>query len=692
MTSKHWTLVGGAVACLKPAFVTGLALAGNQAFASDLAFPGYSGYLNVPSATVLDHGKAAVQYSDQALETRANSGDTYGYYNNVSGLFGIFPNVEVGGRLTWDRTQANCYTEGCGIRDLSANIKIQAPFIPEEWFTLSAGVQDLGGETDDFESVYVVAGRRFGPVEISAGYGDPKTPDRYLDGPFGGVSYRPLPWLNVMAEYDSQDVRLGLGASTPDGLLPLGMQINGKVLAYDEGDTENDRNFFSLGLSIPFGNKARKQHLVLPDENAVTAPKPTAISSNAASSSERQAQSPAAVESAVSGARSQSNEAGKSEGQEFARNIGQKLVAAGYDRVSVASTDAVLHIQWENNIYTRDERDAIADVARKAQALGGPHRTAKLTLLNQNIPVVERTISLGNPEQGTQAQILVADYAPGTLFHTDDPQWDFQGSYGPTWKPRITLSPTISSGIATEYGVWDASVGLSAETSVSLWTGALASATYNAEVYATEDFEKGGVFYQDRQRTDLTEAEIQQTLKLHPQLYTSVHAGRYAIDWNGLLNETLLLGPNGRHSLAYVGGAFEHADYDNVERNQMLARYSYYNPTLDTQVDVYGGQFFEEDTGVRIDSRFWFGDYALRLSYKNTDAEFISLGWVIPLTPEKTRQFRYVQIRGDADWNYSVQTRINEDQNLTSFGGARVIESANPIRSVYFNRGRLTNR
>lgn len=692
MTSKHWTLVGGAVACLKPVFVTGLALAGNQAFATDLAFPGYSGYLNVPSATVLKHGQAAVQYSDQALETgTTTSGDAYGYYNNISGLFGIFPNVEVGGRLTWDRTQANCFREDCGIRDLSANIKVQAPFIPEEWFTLAAGVQDIGGETDDFEAVYVVAGRRFGPVEISAGYGDPKMPDRYLDGPFGGVSYRPLPWLNVMAEYDSQDVRLGLGASTPEGLLPLGMQINGKVLAYDEGDTENSRNFFALGVSIPFGNEARKQHLPLPDNGTSATAE---IDAQATASSQAEPRSALSATAATDTAQTQpaNTKADERETPEIARILGQQLVAVGYDRVSVASRDDVLHIQWENNIYTRDERDAIADVARKADALGGQHRTVKLTLLNQNIPVVERTISLGNQKQGAPAQVLAADYAPDTLFQKDEPEWDFQGTYGPTWKPRITLSPTISSGIATEYGVWDASVGLSAETSVSLWTGALASATYNAEVYATEDFEKGGVFYEDRQRTDLTEAEIQQTFKLHPQLYTSIHAGRYATDWNGLLNETLLLGPNGRHSLAYVGGAFENADFDNVERNQMLARYSYYNPTLDTQVDVYGGQFFEEDTGVRIDSRFWFGDYALRLSYKNTDAEFISLGWVIPLTPEKTRQFRYAQIRGDADWNYNVQTRINEDRNLTSFGGARVIESANPIRSAYLNRGRLTNR
>ncbi len=427
-------------------------------------------------------------------------------------------------------------------------------------------------------------------------------------------------------------------------------------------------------------------------------------------------------------------------GKAIARALGQQLVAAGYDRVSVASDGNTLHVQWENNIYVRDERDAIVDVAKRARAAAGTHTIAKLTLLNQNIPVAERTVVLrddpanagrvdengasesrakaqdaiesdANKSGGIEARVnvgginqggaeerqeatapyaIASQFAPATIF-SKPRQWDFEGSYGPTWKPRITLSPTISSGVATEYGVWDASVGISAETAVSLWTGALASATYNAEIYATEDFEKGGVFYNDRQRTDLIEAEVQQTFKLHPQLYTSFHAGRYAVDWDGLLNETLLLTPNGHHSLGYLGGTFRHSDYDNVERDQMLARYSYYNPQLDTQFDVYGGQFFAEDTGFRVDSRFWFGDYALTLSYKNTDAEFISLGWVIPLTPTKTKQFRYAQIRGNADWNYNVQTRINEDQNLTAFGGAAIVRSANPIQYLYLNRGRLPN-
>ena len=671
MSSKHWALVGGAVACLIG--VNGHA----QQPQTDLAFPGYSGFLNVPSATVLNHGQADVQWSDQAfLNRRGISG--YGHYNNVSGTFGIFPYVELGGRLAWDTTQNNCYREDCGIRDLSANVKIQAPFIPEDWFTLAAGAQDLGGETGDFEAYYVVAGKQLGPVEVSVGYGKPEQTPRYLDGAFGAISYRPFPWLNLIAEHDSQDARLGIGATTPQGWLPWGLQVKGKVLAWDEGDTDNDRNFASIGLSIPFGNAPRKQQLQpMPEQQPEAQPVTTAAAEQPATASTQPVQTAQTTE--------QPESSDNTNAKATAQRIGEQLVAEGYDNVRTASNNGTLHIWWENNLYNRDERDSILHVARKAHQAAGSHQQAELTLLNQGLPVLSQTVSLS--EQ--QPYQVSRRFAENTVFNREQPEWDFEGSYGPGWKPRLTLSPSISSGVATEYGVWDASVAISSELAFNLWPGALASARYDAEIYQTEDFDKGGIFYNSRQRTDLVEAEIQQTFKLHPQLYTSFHAGRYAIDYNGGLNETLLLSPGGRHAIGFLGGTFSHTDSNGEDRTQALAQYTYYNPGLDAQFTVYGGQFFAEDEGFRIDSRFWFGDYALTLQYKNTDAEFVSLGWVIPLTPVRDRQFRYLQVKGNADFNYAVQTRINEDANIVSFGGAGVVTSSNPLQKTYLNRGRV---
>jgi len=379
---------------------------------------------------------------------------------------------------------------------------------------------------------------------------------------------------------------------------------------------------------------------------------------------------------------------GKGEAPEHvavARQIGEQLVDKGYDRVSTASRGEVLQVRWENNLYNRDERDSILDVARVTHQAAGTHRRAEITLLNQGLPVLTHTVALGGEEPYSVAR----EFSRQTVFDQETEFWDFEGGFGPPWKPRLTLGPSISSGIATEYGMWDTSVAVSAELSSSLWPGALASMRYDAEVYQTDDFEKGRVFYKSRQRSSVVEAEIQQALKLHSRMYTVFHAGRYVLNYYGGFNETMLTSATGRHSAGLLAGRFFYDGSGRKDQSQALAQYHYYNPILDIELNAYAGRFFESDEGFRVDTRFWFGDYALTLQYKNTNAEFVSLGWIIPLTPAKDHQFRFLQVRGDADWKYAIQTRINQDKNFVSFGGAALVVSSNPVRELYLNRGRF---
>src|SRR5690554_603818 len=58
MSLTHCDRVSGAVACLPYAILVTMACTGPALAQAprDLAFPGYSGFLNVPSATVLRHG------------------------------------------------------------------------------------------------------------------------------------------------------------------------------------------------------------------------------------------------------------------------------------------------------------------------------------------------------------------------------------------------------------------------------------------------------------------------------------------------------------------------------------------------------------------------------------------------------------------------------------------------------------
>lgn len=627
----------------------------------DLAFPGYSGLLNVPSAFVLGHGQGDFQVSDQAIVR-----GEYGHYKNFSGAVGLYDLFEVGGRIAWAKTQSNCFQDGCGgIRDLSINPKVRLPFIPENWFSVAFGVQDLGGESNFFDATYGVIGRRVGPVELNLGYGQIDTSSaqpgpRYLDGVFGGAIYRPTDWFQLIGEYDGVDARAGVGLTTPEDWLPAGMQIKTKVLAYDRGDTESDRHFVSIGLSIPFG-ESRK-----PVE-----PTPEAL---APRSRLREPQ-----------------ETGSTRDSVAAQRVGRSLAGAGYERVRTVSEGETLRIEAENNVYNRNERDALRDITQRARKDAGNHKKVNLTLLNQGLPVLEQQIAVGEGGLDNSSESHVTrSWSKRTLFNPQrDQEWDFEGGSGPFWRPRLTLSPSISSGVATEYGVWDASVGLLSELSSSLWPGALASVSYNTELARSDDFEPGGIFYEARQKDGLVEAELQQAFKLHPQILAAVHGGRYARNYHGALGEAVWMSDRGDHMLGLVGGQFVDDRNSDNERYQSLLRYTYYNSSLDMQLKAWAGRFFEEDDGFRLESRFWFGDSALIVGYRNTDAEFLSLGWSMPLTPRKDHQFKYLQVRGDVDWSYQVQTRINEDKNETAFGGAAVVESANPIDQLYLNRGRF---
>jgi len=684
-----------------------LLLLSNSAFAaSDLAFAGYSGFLNVPSARVLDHGQADIQYSDQAVIA-----GQYGHYRNVSGAVGIFPLLEVGGRVSWQETQSNLYANGNGHRDLSANVKVQAPFIPQHWFTLAAGVQDLGGETGHFNASYLAAGRQFGPLEMTVGYGRTDTQPRYLDGAFAALSYRATSWLNLIAEHDAQDLRVGAGLTTPARWLG-GVQLKGKVLAYDRGDSDSrddtGRHFFSLGVSIPLGGSSSgegstpswEQHSCRDCGDSTPlwerhSCRDCRSGTPAATDPADQANSHSQVKTIRGRSAAPTGMADSPVAADSAdidptidptidpAIIGALLVKAGYERVGVSTAGGELTIRFENNLFNRDERAALRDVAQRLHALGLQqalgYPSARLVLLNQNLPVLSRTAWLN----GEEPRVTAAAEQPLPQ------QWDYQGSYGPAWKPRLTLSPNVTTAVATEYGVLDSSLALGTEVSSSLWTGALASATWNFNVYESEDFERGGAFYADRQRTDLKELDLQQTFRLHPQLYTSFHIGRYNTDYEGWLNDTLLLSSDRRHSVGFLSGNFRYIDDNSLQPRQLLARYSYHLTRHDVQLSIHGGEFFEGDTGFRVDSRFWFGDYAVILSYKNTEAEFVGLGVVIPLTPRRDRQTRYAQLRGNPDWSYVLQTRINEDANFVAFGSATIVRPANTLERLYLNRLRL---
>ena len=102
-----------------------------------LAHEPFTGLFKVPNANVTNYGQFQFGMSN-AVEFNGNYIDGYNYLPT----FGLFPGLEVNGRIATRDTNSNCFVEGCGIRDLSASAKYQLPFIPADWFDAAIGARE----------------------------------------------------------------------------------------------------------------------------------------------------------------------------------------------------------------------------------------------------------------------------------------------------------------------------------------------------------------------------------------------------------------------------------------------------------------------------------------------------------------------------------------------------------------------
>jgi hypothetical protein len=199
----HSTLLAGAAA-----LCTASALAGENTMTA----AGFSGLAVTPNANLLGWGRADLTYDHQLPGVVR---DPQGH-NFVAG-FGLLPNLEVAGRLATNTFNANCFTEACGARDLSASAKFGIGLDTLNRFRIAAGVTDVGGAVNYFRTYYGVLTYSEGPWEASGGLArrsatgvnGSKSP---LDGPFAGAAWQPLPFIRGQLEYTDGNAWAGFGS------------------------------------------------------------------------------------------------------------------------------------------------------------------------------------------------------------------------------------------------------------------------------------------------------------------------------------------------------------------------------------------------------------------------------------------------------------------------------------------------
>ncbi|MFM9597583.1 hypothetical protein ACKI1O_50720, partial [Streptomyces scabiei] len=87
-------------------------------------------------------------------------------------------------------------------------------------------------------------------VRVSAGYGLSDIELGVMDGPFGGIEYQPLSFLQVSGEYDAVEFNSSVKLFTPQGTLPYDVTASLSYQLYS-GHNTDEQNIWNAALSVP---------------------------------------------------------------------------------------------------------------------------------------------------------------------------------------------------------------------------------------------------------------------------------------------------------------------------------------------------------------------------------------------------------------------------------------------------------
>ena len=672
---------------------------------SAMSAGGFSGWSVSPTARVQGWGTASLAYDNEVVGGPVTRRYGTTGSNFIVG-FGFLPNLEASGRIASSTINTNCYSSDCGIRDLSANVKVGAPLDRDRLWHIAAGVTDVGGQTGNFRAMYGVLTYSPDPIDLSLGYGRRKTTaldgsGSPLNGLFGSAAYRPFPWLQTHVEFADSKAWAGARVFAPVEWTPAGWTAHLGLNARLYGGDKTARSWLSAGVTVPLYKvpETRVASFAVPiSEGIVVAPSgttldaaPMAISSQTAAEPSTTRLSPAKLPEPVT--------------DNQLRSLADALKLKGFEDISVGRTpDGSVAVRVNNASYNVNTIDGLgAALGVIARSLEAQRTGYRLVLMQRQHDIVGVTgqadcladwIALG-PAHCTAGQL----YTPGT---TDiaallaEANWVTDG-YAPSWTtPRLILQPVLRSAVATEYGVLDHSLALRATLQQPLWRGAWAEVAHNTPLHDSNDFGQGQVFGQRRFINQTNRYMVHQMFRVPVEyllgkdkassgamwgvnaVTAHVAAGQVDANYRGAYGEIRWEPGEGRHRLHVEGGRFERIQaYDTtlpVHSRSLLASYRYaYSPTR-TYGEITAGQFLYNDRGVRFGIKQWFDDVAVTLYVWHTKFEWASaprtsagIELSIPLTPRKDMSPTYpVQVTGTPRSTHSIETVVRESSNSLS--------------------------
>jgi hypothetical protein len=644
--------------------------AGAGEFVNGFSLQGYTGIMNTPTANVQKEGTFGFWYAKQRDHIYPNQ-----HQDNYLFSTGFFSFIETGGRVAVGLSPSTG-------NDLSAQFKITtAPFTPKKypWLpSLAFGMQDVGGQSNFYQTTYLVATEEISRLRLSVGYGFGT--DRSLEGFFGGAEIKTFDWLYLLGEYgskrslgrrswsDERDFNVGIRIVTPDIYgYPVNLHSTLKsALNNHSGTIDFTVGIqFSLGkdwhsltrsiipTSIPDETSTKPDPIIAPDSQPVKSgpvaalaapvvplqgstespsdkednPLPLKAGAEAvnvespvgstitASSSNLGSQIKAGPEATPAGVIMVT-----ATRNDALRTLRDKLVADGFMHVRVGANDRnLLVVEYENGRYNQNQLDGMGVVLGMVVNYAPKElSTVRLVLKIQNINMLQVTMPI---------EIL-------TAFFRD-----------------ASVNKAFSDLVQVSYAIDDSrEVAFVEEASFSSWFRSRLVLAPRLRTYvATEvssfdyllsfvptldvDLWKGAVLSTSadipvawskgfdnnmsfyRNDAQMETALVSQALRIHPNFMVSLSGGMLAHEVYGTVNEIYWYSRDGSQRLGFQQGFGKDNNY-NYNRTAYLGSYRYTYTPLDTSLTVTGGSFWENDTGVRADLSRFFGDTAFSVYYK----------------------------------------------------------------------------
>lgn len=652
---------------------------------------GYSGAIKTPTADVLPMGSAAVSITrdNPDLSPLEPLSEPLG---SINVGFGVFPGLELIGRLMYrGNLQCDTYQPDCSARrDLSLSGKYQLPVLLPNNTRLAVGFTDYGGATPAtfFKQTYGVATSTFGPMDVSLGYSprtssgkvfDRKYNVELLDGFFGSAIVRATDQWALVVEADSSSTRLGTHYTVPlrsDMDMQLGMSRKTR------GEDSRYPLQFTATLHYAMDKKLKE---------ASEQKRPAWNTSDATAQ-------PATLD-------------------QRALALSSRLASNGFANIHIRALPAaegqplLWWVQAEPVGWRKDHQQALGEGLVQwmlGQDADNAEVVLSLTYMGQPTSTVHTSRQCLNGfavGQDTCGKDLALHFYSGQELPPRLAQAHARNALGEhlvkgaapyTWKPQIELGANIRSTIGTEFGLVDYSAALDVGTQVQLdevkalgdWGKGLMWQGYAlVPVMRSEDFDKGGIFHLVGHPT----TEVEQALLSHTRYTDTVLARNVALQASvGAINrfsrggqvDALWMNSRGDWRVGGTLGVYSRNQTSGGRSTETPALLSVRHSALPGNWQLEGtvGTFLSGDSGYKLASNHWFGDY--RLSFYITESQgnngampsrrFAGFQVSLPLGPKASTDLGWGNVRGQDRMSWGVQTKIGEDNNVHTHGYAEI--------------------